>query len=740
MAEARGCRLRESAGERGAWQAGAGGGEHEHRARHGLPRQPLGTEVGGRRGDVEVVEVRAAEGARGGPRRRHLDHAVQPARRRVAVDRAAVPQRHPDGAVGVDREPVGEAGGPAEVDERPAPRHQTGVAVHVEDVDPAGRGVHVVHQAPVRAPADAVADGDVVEDGDDVAVRADPVQPPAALGLVVAHRPGPEPAGGVHGGVVAAPPVFRPGGQPPEGAVGAVAADPVAQVHHQAAGGARLGGADVLRRAQRPVAAAAGIQTMHLAGQDVDPEQRAGGDVPGRPLAEPRVAAERHLEPFGHPASLPACPAHLGSLFQTGAVALQPRGPVVLLNAPFAFALVLYGGIGAAALLQAGATLLSGVMHHRPAGRVAFVTADHTIGLAAGAGVWMVLSGGQPVSTSTLPAILVGTAVFVAAKFLLFAVRMRLDQTMPPDVTPGRVLRTAVEVTAMAVAVVLAVVLAAEQMALLLAVLLLPSLAAYLFLRSEAKANIGRGEAEQTARREADLRRQEHELRLQQQEVTRKLQETDKLKDDLLEMGDRQAQRLRTLIEQLLLAARIERGGGGAPSSGAEPVDADAAELVLQAATEARAGHRDHPIRVECDGGLPVHVAPDAVLQILGSLLDNACKYSPDGRLVRLLALGDGSHAVLAVEDEGAGVPPAERERIFERFTRLDKGRSGLGLGLYIARQLARAQGGDLLLTDARHAAGARFELRLPLRRRASPPVPSGDDGAPVARTAAGPP
>jgi signal transduction histidine kinase len=473
--------------------------------------------------------------------------------------------------------------------------------------------------------------------------------------------------------------------------------------------------------------------------------------------------------------------AVLGASFLVGQffsipLSRDPRGPVVLLNAPFAFALVLYGGIGAAALLQGGATLLSGVMHHRPAGRVAFVTADHTIGLAAGAGVWMVLSGGQPVSTSTLPAILVGTAVFVAAKFLLFAVRMRLDPTMPPDVTPGRVLRTAVEVTAMAVAVVLAVVLAAERMALLLAVLLLPSLAAYLFLRSEAKANIGRGEAEQTARREADLRRQEHELRLQQQEVARKLQETDKLKDDLLamvshelrnplatvlgvlrllstdaplssaerqemlEMGDRQAQRLRTLIEQLLLAARIERGEGGAPSSGAEPVDADAAELVLQAATEARAGHRDHPIRVECDGGLPVRVAPDAVLQILGSLLDNACKYSPDGRLVRLLALGDGSHAVLAVEDEGAGVPPAERERIFERFTRLDKGRSGLGLGLYIARQLARAQGGDLLLTDARHAAGARFELRLPLRRQAGPPVPSGDDGAPVARTAASPP
>ena len=448
------------------------------------------------------------------------------------------------------------------------------------------------------------------------------------------------------------------------------------------------------------------------------------------------------------------------------------RGPVVLVNAPFAFALVLYGGIGAAALLQAGATLIHGVARRKPLDKVAFNIGDHTIGLAAGAGVWMALSGGRPASAATLPAILTGTAVFVAVKALIFAGKVRLDETMPVEVSPARILRTTVGVTAMAVAVVLAVVLVAEQMRLLLAVLLLPSLAAYLFLRSEAKANIGRGEAEQTAQREAELRHQEHELRLQQQDVARKLQETDQLKDDLLamvshelrnplatvlgvlrllstdaplssaerqemlEMGDRQAQRLRTLIEQLLLAARIERGEGGAPSSGAEPVDADAAELALQAATEARAGHRDHPIRVECDGGLPVRVAPDAVLQILGSLLDNACKYSPDGRLVRLLAEGDGSHAVLAVEDEGAGVPVGERERIFERFTRVDKGRSGLGLGLYIARQLARAQGGDLLLTNPRHAAGARFELRLPLRRRVSPPLPAGDE---VARTAAGP-
>jgi two-component system, OmpR family, sensor kinase len=121
---------------------------------------------------------------------------------------------------------------------------------------------------------------------------------------------------------------------------------------------------------------------------------------------------------------------------------------------------------------------------------------------------------------------------------------------------------------------------------------------------------------------------------------------------------------------------------------------------------------------VRCDLRLPVRLAPDPVLQILGNLVDNACKYSPEDSPVVLIGGRDGDEAVLAVEDDGAGVRPEERERVFERFTRLEPGR-GLGLGLYIARQLARAQGGDLIATDARVATGARFELRLPLREPA---------------------
>ncbi|HYT25103.1 MAG TPA: ATP-binding protein, partial [Actinomycetota bacterium] len=98
---------------------------------------------------------------------------------------------------------------------------------------------------------------------------------------------------------------------------------------------------------------------------------------------------------------------------------------------------------------------------------------------------------------------------------------------------------------------------------------------------------------------------------------------------------------------------------------------------------------------------------------------DNAAKYAPAGVPVWVDALRDGSLVVLAVEDGGPGVPTAERERIFDRFGKLDanavRRAGGVGLGLYIARRLARAEGGDLLLVEpTRPDAGARFELRLP--------------------------
>jgi two-component system OmpR family sensor kinase len=126
------------------------------------------------------------------------------------------------------------------------------------------------------------------------------------------------------------------------------------------------------------------------------------------------------------------------------------------------------------------------------------------------------------------------------------------------------------------------------------------------------------------------------------------------------------------------------------------------------------------PIAVEVGGPLLVQVDSDQILEILDNLLGNADKYTPPSTEIWVEARRVGRTAVLAVEDAGPGVPAGERERIFEQFTRLEDGPlrepRGLGLGLTIARQLAHAQGGELVAVDpARPATGARFELRLPL-------------------------
>ena len=449
------------------------------------------------------------------------------------------------------------------------------------------------------------------------------------------------------------------------------------------------------------------------------------------------------------------------------------RGPSVHVDTPFAFALALWAGTGAAALVMAASGVLFDLAHRKPLEKVAFNNGTHTIGLAAGALVWTTLAGGPVTSSSALPAILTGTAVFVVVKMGLFGGYLALDGAAVagadrPVVGLPRFLRQLVLIVVMAQVGVLVMVLAAERPALVL-LALAPMLAAYLLLRSEARAVLDRDDAEATARREAGLRAQE-------QEVARKLKETDQMKDDLLamvshelrtplttvvgalrllsagppmgpgerqemlEMADRQARRLRVLIEQLLLAAQSDNGRAGFLASATDRVEADAAELLAEAATEARTGACGDRVRVRCDRSLPVRTVPDVVLQILGNLVDNACKYGPEDGPLWLVGERDGNDAVLAVEDDGAGVPAAERERIFERFTRLEAGR-GLGLGLYIGRQLARAQGGDLVVTDARLAGGARFELRLPLRVPASALLPSAaEDRAAPLRVVPGPP
>jgi signal transduction histidine kinase len=124
---------------------------------------------------------------------------------------------------------------------------------------------------------------------------------------------------------------------------------------------------------------------------------------------------------------------------------------------------------------------------------------------------------------------------------------------------------------------------------------------------------------------------------------------------------------------------------------------------------------RSHDISVELtfEGSETADVDGDAVRRILLNLLDNAVRYGPEGQTLRITAVNRQSSLELTVEDEGPGVPPHDRERVWQPFERgsttVD---TGTGIGLAVVRQLVQLHGGDARITDGRR--GARFVVTLP--------------------------
>ena len=106
--------------------------------------------------------------------------------------------------------------------------------------------------------------------------------------------------------------------------------------------------------------------------------------------------------------------------------------------------------------------------------------------------------------------------------------------------------------------------------------------------------------------------------------------------------------------------------------------------------------------------------------QVLVNLLDNGIKYSPDGGKVEIRIEQDAGRCRIVVSDEGLGIPTSERERIFEKFYRLDpqqtKGVGGSGLGLYICRELVERMDGQLSV-ESEPGVGSRFQVALPIKR-----------------------
>ena len=180
-----------------------------------------------------------------------------------------------------------------------------------------------------------------------------------------------------------------------------------------------------------------------------------------------------------------------------------------------------------------------------------------------------------------------------------------------------------------------------------------------------------------------------------------------------LEAADRQSDRLRRLIEQLLVVARLE--------SHVEPLtlsDVSIASLTRPIVDELRSTAHGHTFDLRFDPASPVVRTDEAkVHQILSNLLENALKYSPPDTRFTVREEAQAGGVCVSVEDEGPGIPSDSQGRIFERFYQVDQSSTrtvgGTGLGLYICRKMAETVGARLWL-ERSDPSGSVFSLWFP--------------------------
>jgi len=188
------------------------------------------------------------------------------------------------------------------------------------------------------------------------------------------------------------------------------------------------------------------------------------------------------------------------------------------------------------------------------------------------------------------------------------------------------------------------------------------------------------------------------------------------LRTQFLDKARHSTERLSAIVTDLLSLTRIESASGRLE---AEPVEF--AELVAECVAAISEDAEARGVSLVLPEGRPegeVQGDLGALTLAVSNLLDNAVKYSPQGGSVTVEVRGEPGWIVLSIEDEGPGIPIPERERVFERFYRVDKVRSrelgGTGLGLSIVKNVALTHQGKVEVESA-PGGGSRFLLRLPV-------------------------
>lgn len=183
--------------------------------------------------------------------------------------------------------------------------------------------------------------------------------------------------------------------------------------------------------------------------------------------------------------------------------------------------------------------------------------------------------------------------------------------------------------------------------------------------------------------------------------------------DEILLRIQQGAKRLEYIISEILEVSRVEKGRLAVVKE-----EVDILALLEKAAEEMKAKGVGKPIILHRNDLPPVMADPEKVLEVLIILLDNAAKYSPDGAPVEITAGVGTDEVVISVMDRGPGIPVEDRLRVFEKFYQVEEAMHhslpGIGLGLYLAKELVEAHGGRIWCTS-REGGGSVFRFTLPL-------------------------
>jgi signal transduction histidine kinase len=173
--------------------------------------------------------------------------------------------------------------------------------------------------------------------------------------------------------------------------------------------------------------------------------------------------------------------------------------------------------------------------------------------------------------------------------------------------------------------------------------------------------------------------------------------------------------RLTNLVDTLL---RLSHGDAGTVRLSREAIDLGQLTRDVVSSLGILAEERSQRLTIDVAAGVPVTADRLVLREAVTNVVDNAIKYSPEASTIDIRVHANGNQATLTVADAGPGIAAEHRERIFDRFFRLDEGRSrdsgGTGLGLAIARWAVEVNGGQITV-EAGRTSGSVFRIILPL-------------------------